>query len=433
MDADSTPNIQTTSLIDLFATPLVSDNLLPNLSLSAISRLSQVSHSFRDFIFKTPGVFRHLDLSRCKGAYIPALPPIDAGGHSWRAERMDENLTEDEFYAGPLRGVLSKLRRQKVLHDVQILVLDGLASVTNDLLHDIVTSNEYNVRLLSIRKCINVNQVKLQQLLRYICRPERPENTPRLQGLYFFTNPTKDRNGTSSASALTGITLSDGAALGMLPVDKSQPLSLDRNSWYEPAGKLTDEGYDRRSSWEETLQACKGIIAFDAVLCQHMHSAMSACLSEYSLEFLEKNKPGIPPIATVALGSDGCTGCGRAPEGTPVWGESDMYEFPLLSPPPRSGRLIDAIRPPTRRMPDQFIPHKSHLEPQLLIVSCSWCLVNRHCDSCHRWWCADCYDPKKSNGGQGESIKVLPEQRLCVQHCLVGEMMTYAGSYGMWA
>ena len=123
---------------------------------------------------------------------------------------MDENLTEDEFYAGPLRYVLGRLQRTQTLSHVHALVLDGLASVTSDLLHDIVTSSEYNVRLLSIRRCVNVNEAKLQQLLTYICRPSRPEGTPRLQGVYFFTDPVRHLPSKQSL----GITTTEGAQLG---------------------------------------------------------------------------------------------------------------------------------------------------------------------------------------------------------------------------
>lgn len=130
-----------------------------------------------------------------------------------------------------------------------------------------------------------------------------------------------------------------------------------------------------------------------------------------------------------------------------------MTEFPLLAPPPFSGRLIDAVRPPKLR-------HGKDDKPAQLIVSCTWCLVNRHCDSCQRWWCTDCYNPKRSkklrdlealsNAGlnylpssheletvaegsnsKKDSVKVF--NGFCVEFCLVGEMMAGAGSNGMWA
>lgn len=452
---DISSSTSTLSLPDIIANPLIFDNLNKYLSLQSLIRLSRTSRSIRDFVFNTPKVFRYLDLSKCRGAFIsPSLTPIDSGGNSWRAERMDENLTEDEFYAGPLRGVLSKLRQKKVLQDVQVLVLDSMASVTNDLIVDIATTSEYNVKILSIRKCININQSKLQQFLKYICRPGRPTNTPRLQGVYIFTDPTLNTSNTGKIDVDTGVMMSDGATLGVLPVDKYRYGALHSDPWYGPTGRVIQHGSATRSSWEETLQSCRGIIAFDAVLCSDMHRAMSECLHENSREMLS-SKPGILPLATVALGPEGCSGCGRAPEGAPTWGENDLYDFPLLSPPPYTGQLIDAVRPPLT--PSQNDGRSSSSK---LVVACTWCLTNRHCDSCHRWWCADCYNPKNSKklsdlealsnagldylpsrselsmgtGGSsnsGDSVKVF--NGLCVENCLVGEMMSGAGSFGMWA
>lgn len=439
------------TLLDLLCNPIIADNVIQYLNLQSVFRLSRTAREYRDWVLHTQKVFRYLDLSKCRGAYTPLMERIDTGGHSWRAERMDENLTEDEFYAGPLRNVVNKLNRLRVLQDVQVLVLDRLASVTHDLVFEIATDSRFNVRLLSIRQCPNVNQAWLQQLLKHICRPSRPKGTPRLQGLYFFTDPAGDSKESSTDVTINGVTAVDGAALGLLPSDKAQCFTENALRWYLPSGRVISIGADHRTSWEETLQACSGIIAFDAVLCKSMHDHMEPCLHDASREFLATSKPGIPPIASTVLGSEGCSGCGKAPEGTPVWGQSDIMEFPLLSPPPRSGKLIDALRPPAAF---------STTPPPRLIVSCKWCLVNRYCDSCHRWWCSDCYNPRKSNrlrdlealsatmlympspadlrmsstnedGTKGDSIKVF--NGFCVENCLVGEMMAGAGSNGMWA
>lgn len=437
------------ALLDLFCNPIIADNLLQYLPLSSVLRLSRTARVYRDWILHTPKVFRYLDLSRAKGAYTPFIAPIDNGGHSWRAERMDENLTEDEFYAGPLRSVLNRLDRLHILRDVQVLVLDRLASVTHELLHEITTDSRYNIRLLSIRRCPNVNETRLRQLLTYLCRPSRPKDTPRLQGLYFFTDPATDQALDSKTVDCDGITAVDGAALGLLPSDKAQ--NRDAQHWYAPSGRVTSVGADGRTAWEETLQSCNGIIAFDAVLCKAMHEHMAPCLHEASRDFLATSKPGVPTIATIALGPGGCAGCGQAPEGTPIWGQSDIMDFPLLSPPPHSAKLIDAVRPPNATAGTPL--------GQPLMVSCKWCLVNRHCDSCQKWWCRDCYNPKRSNklrdlealsnagldylptpeelqtfrsdGTKGDSIKVF--NGFCVENCLVAEMMAGAGSNGMWA
>ncbi len=446
------------SLLDILHNSIILDGILPYLSLPATFSLARTSRALRDLILNTPSAFRYVDLSKCRGAYVPPnlLTRIDSGGHSWRAERMDENLTEDEFYAGPLRGVLAKLKRMGVLQYVHTLVLDDLSSVTVDLINDIVTSPEYDIRFLSIRRCLNVNQSKLQQLLCHICRPSRPEGTPRLQGIYVFTPPTTlGQEHFDYIHAFhynfdtMGVLGLPSAQLGAQPWTNSKATSRDTEAWYAATGQVISQGHAQRSSWEETLQTCQGIISFDAVLCTYMHNDIEPVLHEASREYLAHNKPGISPLATVALGPSGCAGCSRHPHDAPVWTESDLRDFPLLWPPPHSGKLIDAVRPPPRTGKD------GKALPQRLIVSCTWCLANRHCDSCHRWWCADCYNPKlskqlakdlatlsrvavgflpasakKEASDAGDRVKVF--NGLCVENCVVGEWMAGAGGGGMW-
>ncbi|RMD40112.1 hypothetical protein DV735_g5040, partial [Chaetothyriales sp. CBS 134920] len=349
------------SLLDLLSNSIIFASLVHYLPLSTIFRLSRTSHHFRNLLLSTPDTFRYVDLSKSKGAYMPLIQRLDRGGHSWQAERMDESLTEDEFYAGPLRGILAGLHRMQVLARVHALVLDGLASVTNDLLSEIVTSENYNVRLLSIRRCVNVNHPKLRQLLAYICRPSRPEGTPRLRGLYVFT----DRIPQLPPIDDIGVSVGDGTP-GSAQHGGKDGLVTRLESWYAANGRILSDGHKQRSAWEETLQICKGIVWFDAVPCTHMHAAMTSVLHHHPEQDELNEKPGVSTIATIALGPNGCAGCGRAPEGTPIWGKSDISDFPLLWPPPHSGRLIDAIRPPVRY--DSSTGEFS----QRLIVACSW-------------------------------------------------------------
>lgn len=369
---------------------------------------------------------------------------------------MDENLTEDEFYSGPLRGVLSKLSARKILPNVHVLVLDGLASVTADIIEEICCTEQYDVRILSVIGCPNLNQRKLQGLMKYLCRETRPVGEPRLKGLYVFGAGSSvefpGRYSRVGVPMLSGITRAEGATLGSAPFSANFGSSreCDGDLWYAPTGKILVEGHAQRSSWEEILQFCKGIIAFDAVLCTTMHEEIAPYLHEASKDYLEQHKAGIPPMASIALGPEGCSGCGKAPKGTPVWGESDAMEFPMLRPPPFSGRVIDAVRPPKLRG-----------SQRRLIASCSWCLANRHCESCHRWWCGECYDPRGRSAKLKDLEKIsaagldyLPSRQemgfttgesskrgasgikvfnnLCVENCLVGEMMAGAGSGGMW-
>jgi hypothetical protein len=179
------------TLLKLLSNALVLDATLPYLPLSAIFRLSAVSRSFKGLVHETARVFRYLDLSRCRGAYsATSALPVDYAGQIWRAEVRDENLTADEFYGGPLRGVCTKLSKMGVMRDVQTLVLDAVGSVTHDVLSDILLSEQCRVQLLSVIGCPNLNSGKFQGLLHYLCRASRPEGTPRLKGVYIFG--TKD-------------------------------------------------------------------------------------------------------------------------------------------------------------------------------------------------------------------------------------------------
>ena len=83
------------SLFDILHNSLVLRNTVPYLSVSSILSLAAVDRAFRALVFSTPGVFRHLDLSRVKTAQFD-IDAIDHGGEVWRNVQLDENLTEDE-------------------------------------------------------------------------------------------------------------------------------------------------------------------------------------------------------------------------------------------------------------------------------------------------------------------------------------------------
>ncbi|KAK5698044.1 hypothetical protein LTR97_007004 [Elasticomyces elasticus] len=171
-----------TTLLDLLSNAIVLRQTAPYIPVSSITALSATCRSFRDIVNSQSDVWRYLDLTKI--AQIDTSP-IDVGGVTWRAERMDESLTEDDFYAGPLRGIFSNLHQRRILKYVQTLILDGL-SVPADLVREIVAEDRYSVRTLSIREAKHLNQSKLQQVLRYAIRPTRAEGTPKLKALYFF-------------------------------------------------------------------------------------------------------------------------------------------------------------------------------------------------------------------------------------------------------
>ena len=372
-----------TSLLDIMANSLVMDHMAPYLPISALFSLASTSRTARSLVMDHPYVFRHLDLTRCRGAQVSSSSPIDRGGETWRAERMDESLTEDDFYSGPLRGIFSDLGNRSILQDVRTLILDGL-SVPADLVSDIILNDRFNVSILSIRGCHNLNERKLMQTLTYAVRPGRAKGTPKLKGLYHFT-PNENASRNSSHSSRTR---SSGKAA-------DQDLT---NEWYQPSGKVLKGSY---AGWGQILQLCQGIISFDAVLCRGPRHNVDLYSSEN-----EGKQPASaflqPSLATIALGPKGCDTCHSTPEGPAIWGQSPEEHFPLLSPPPiHSSRIVSARSP------------VSHLDERpALMLSCTECLTDRCCQRCSKWWCSTClpYPQRAMNQVSRHQTAHMPEQ-----------------------
>lgn len=363
-------------LVQILLNPLILCNTIPYLPVSALLNLGAASHTLRRLVYDTPGSLRHLDLTRIKAAQFD-IDEIDHGGQVWRNVQLDEYLTEDDFYSGPLRGIFTILKHRDILTHVQTLILDGL-SVTAELCNDIINDPSYSVRLMSIRDAKNLNQGKLRGALQYACRGTRPQGTPRLKALYVFgsrepqatpvtvTSPAHSRH-TISASwnersqrHLTSSMLREGDA------------------WWDKKGRII--GKHVPTEWAFCLMACAGLIAFDAVLCQgprHYNSSAPTNLSE-STE---------PRIATVAVPP--CKSCHAAPEGllTP---KSPRFSLPLLNPPPLlSSTVLAAVTPQVR--------------DQSFVARCGDCLRDRYCSSCHSWWCEDCYGMQFRSSSISES------------------------------
>jgi len=210
-----------TTLLELLSNQLILRQISPYIPTKDVINLSAASRNLRRLICSAPEAFQYLDLSPIKSAAID-VSPIDSGGISWRAERMDEALTEDEFYCGPLRGVFNKLGQQHILEHVHTLILDGL-SVPADLVREIIAEDRFNVRILSVRQCKHLNERKLNQVLRYAVRPSRPVGTPKLKGLYFFGPKDAPTNALSQTISIreekqrimrSGVTSSEGAQIG---------------------------------------------------------------------------------------------------------------------------------------------------------------------------------------------------------------------------
>lgn len=440
-----------TTLADLLSNSLVLRQTAPYLPVASIYALAATSRALHHLVHSSPEVFRYLDLSTVKSAIVP-YEPLDSGGISWRAERMDESLTEDDFYSGPLRGIFSKLQRRHLLHNVHTLVLDGL-SVPADLVRDIIAEDRFNVRILSIRQAKHLNERKLQQVLRYAVRPTRPAGTPKIKAIYFFGSrepaPAQDAPGKKKPPPAShrGVMSSPGAQIGAEWNQKSSEalytaLSRTEDKWYQCSGRMIAK--KPSLDWAETLSACEGIIAFDAVLCRGpRHDPSKAFMSDPSTPGLPNPSSFLSPaIATVALGPRGCETCHSCPEGPAVFGHSPSSQLPLLSPIPLHSSSLRAAQMP------QTTDGSS---PPRLFVRCEDCLKGRWCERCHKWWDEDCYAgstvAQRTELQQTEFIedvqtdgspRLVPKQTikvhmgLCVDGCLVGGMMAGAGSNGMW-
>ncbi|KAM0720820.1 hypothetical protein Q7P37_003105 [Cladosporium fusiforme] len=429
-----------TTLLDLLSINLILKQTAPYLPISTLLALAATNASFKTLIESQPEAWRYLDLSTAKSAIIDTSP-IDTGGISWRAERMDEALTEDDFYSGPLRGTFSKLHNKGVLRHVHTLVLDGL-SVPADLVREIIAEERFNVKILSLRECKNLNHSKLQQVLRYTFRPGRPENTTRLRGLYIFgrrdatPNPPMQSTPTSIPThhPPTGVLASQGAQIGSewnsrssATLNQSLP-SDDQQRWYGCSGRvLTHPTVD----WAYTLYNCQEVLTFDAVLCRGPRHDISKASGKGYLD---------PRVANVALGPQGCESCGGCPEEPAVFGQTAHYTLPLLAPPPTHSSTVRAAQK----------PEATNAKSPTFIARCGDCLQGRWCERCNRWWCESCYQepvPSAASSSQpsvppatvepstgasmappGAAIKVY--SKLCVEHCLVGEMMISAD--GFW-
>ncbi|MCJ1338030.1 hypothetical protein MMC09_003314 [Bachmanniomyces sp. S44760] len=439
------------SLLELLSNHLILYQTCPYLPVYSLLALGAVSQQFQDLIYGTPNVFRYLDLSTIKGAV--SFDPIDVGGNAWRNQRMDEAVTEEDFYSGPLRGIFASLKRKGVLKDVQTLILDGL-SVPADLLREIICEDSFNVRVLSIRMVKNLNEGRLQQILKYACRPTRAEGSPNVKAIYFF-GPRDGRSVKimSKVAHLSvgseGVTSTIGAQLGASWNHRSHEalnsaLEFDGSQWYTASGPLLPD--KRILDWSATLEACRGIIAFDVVLCRGPDHNM-----EHVVERSERKNISSylgPQIATTAIGPGGCQICHGMPEGGADPRSSPLDQLPLIAPPPRhSSALRAAQQPAVDALGDQ---------PPLLYARCVACLFDRYCESCHKFWCENCYEGEAESTARYTEMqklemlqnqvselevtktatrgrKVLIHLGLCTESCLVAEMYHGAGSGGMWA
>ncbi|KAH7157336.1 putative ubiquitin fusion degradation protein [Dactylonectria estremocensis] len=355
------------NLFDALCNSLVLRNTIPYLPVSSLLSLAASSRSLRALLYETPGVFRHLDLTHVKTAQPETTKDVD-NDLVWHNVQLVDYLTEDDFYSGPLRGVFSTLRQRDLLRDVQTLILDGL-SVTAEMCHEIINDANYSVRLLSIRDVKHMNQGKLRAALTYACRSTRPEGMPRLKGIYCLGS--KD---TPKLLPAPAVAEEQDPSISAGWNQKSQTaltasLRGEGDAWWFKKGRMATGPME--PDWANCLQACQGLIAFDAMLCQGPRHRNSPVYGQA----VHPSGCG-PAMATFAVG--GCASCGKAPEGLMDPATSRPSNLPLLAPPPI---LSSSIRAATMPGPgaEAFTPR------------CGDCLTERFCVCCNKWWCESCY------------------------------------------
>ncbi|QSZ30992.1 hypothetical protein DSL72_000553 [Monilinia vaccinii-corymbosi] len=448
MECQSQPTTSTlsSSLWRVLSNTLLLYQTVPYLPISSLLALGATSKSFKTLIYETPHVFRYLKLSDVKSAEYE-VEAIDQCGEVWRNAQWDENLTEDDFYGGPLRGIFKNLCNRNILLDVQTLILDGL-SVPSDLLSEIILNESYNVRLLSIREVQNLNEAKLRGALKYSCRPSRPKNTPRLQGLYIFglkdkvipqvVKYQKDVMKYPASMAPIdavpnyGVTSSQGAQLGAQWNPRSEIASEDGmlregEVWHPGSGNVFPKPI--HDDWAAIMVYCEGIISFDAFPCRGPRHLASLPRGSPGLWYDRLQNRVEARAATHSLNE--CSSCGSSKDAS-VFGQSPMVMFPLLSPLPLHASSIKAAK----------TPFDWSTSRRKLMVRCMDCLRNRYCENCRKWWCEDCYQGTSMISSTGNSLispsakteseAVKVHMGLCVENCLVAEMMSGAGSNGMW-
>jgi hypothetical protein len=408
------------------------NQILPYLTPASTLSLASTCRDLRDIVYGYPSTFRFGDLTTLKSLSLNDGPK----SRTPSVVSMENALSADEIYSGPLNHVFLQLERKQWLHSISTMLLDGL-TVPADLVRSIITDSRFNVRILSIREAKNLNQGQLCQILRYACRESRPVGTPRLRGLYVFGPkepiPVKEepivrrRSPPPFSNAVAGNSIASTVAQQLNRKSQAKlaaELAEHEGKWYKQAGKIIER--KPIPEWIMTMQACEGIIHFDAVLCRGpRHDPPSAAADTTS--YLQ------PAIATVALGPAGCQKCKSCPEGPGIFGQSPAHHLPLLAPPPLHNSTLRSAQ-----MPGDLVDPK-------LIVRCLDCLKNRWCERCQHWWCETCFEPgtftamqemeqvqsSLAENAATEDIKV--HMGLCVDSCLINDMMAYDGSgYENW-
>ena len=436
------------TLLDLLHNSLILGHIGPYLGMNGLLKLAATSKSFHDLIYNSPHVFSYVDLTSVESCRKRLDSKFDTGEEEQEDPSVALLQSSEEFYARPLRKVFCSLRSHNVLRYIRTLVLDGLV-VPAILVRELLCDETYNIRILSLRGVGDLGSGKLLQVLRYVLRPSRPENTPKLKGLYFFTPEMAAAEFTAAdfrqryLSSLTGITNSIGARLGAgagagaassgaLHKEFIQSSWHQNNPWYSGSGTevFCISSKEESDQWSRLLEAASGMIAFDAVLCRQNSHIVAQMDGEGSQKVEEMRFEARPALANISLG--GCQMCGSCPEGPAYPGTSPEQHLPLLAPPPLHASTVKAAQ----RLHTNGLPHPP------FIARCRQCLKDRWCERCNAWWCESCYKiPSKRaptnldlapSGRQGSQQSVKVHNTLCVGNCLIDQLLNEGGEGGMW-
>ena len=436
------------TLLDLLHNSLIFGHIGPYLGMNGLLKLAATSKSFHDLIYNSSHVFSYVDLTSVESCRKRLDSKFDIGEEEQEDPSVALLQSSEEFYARPLRKVFCSLRSYNVLKYIRTLVLDGLV-VPAIIVRELLCDETYNIRILSLRGVGDLGSGKLLQVLRYVLRPSRPENTPKLKGLYIFTPGLAAAEFTAAdfrqryLSSLIGIgiTNSIGAQLGAgagaassgaLHKEFIQSSWHQNNPWYSGSGTevFCISSKEEADEWSSLLEAASGVIAFDAVLCRQNSHMVAQMDREGSQKVEEMRFEARPALANISLG--GCQMCGSCPEGPAYPGTSPEQHLPLLAPLPLHTSTVKAAQ----RLHTNGLPHPP------FIARCRQCLKDRWCERCNAWWCESCYKiPSKRaptnldlapSGRKGYQQSVKVHNTLCVGNCLVDQLLNEGGEGGMW-
>ena len=400
------------SLLDLLSNALIFTHASPYIGIRSLVSLAATSKAYKSLVYDTLQLFQHADLSGT--GILTRFKPDFAFN--------DQNI--EELYAQRFSTIFSILENRNVLQDVRTLVLDGLY-VPNAVIEGLFCDERYQIRLLSIR---GVGKLRPRDMAQILHKSSHQREMPNIRAIYLFGQPSMAQELLKFEDVMTrpeSITASMGAQLGagnhmVDGLDNfRKPLVQDPYSdspYGAPGMSYVLRDIRVKSGWREILEACAGVIAFDAVLCRHNREIFPDCG---------------PDIATVRL--NGCNSCGTCPEGPAYPGISPANHLPLLSPPPLHSSKVEVAQ----RIDIQGQPYPP------LILRCRTCLKDRWCETCNAWWCESCYTiPKKKGPTKGDSTSSLSRRvsnegikvhnGLCVSKCLMEVLLNGVGEGGMW-